>query len=85
LRRYRPGRFVGEAAMTNAETVGRDAALHIPARVRGRHGALCQAALRVAADGAIDTHKDREKDVGAEARLRSWVEKKARDGGVFVG
>jgi hypothetical protein len=30
LRRYRPGRFLGEAAMTNAGSLGRDAALHIP-------------------------------------------------------
>ena len=29
LRRHRPGRFLGEAAMANAGSLGRDAALHI--------------------------------------------------------
>jgi hypothetical protein len=67
LPRHRPGRFLGEAAMTNAGSLGRDAALHIPACVRSRHGAIWQAAFRVAAHGAVDAHKDHEKDVGAEA------------------
>src|ERR1700722_7783262 len=56
LRRYRPGRFVREAAMTKRGTLGWDAALHIPACVRSRHGALWQAAFRVAANGAADAN-----------------------------
>jgi hypothetical protein len=63
--------------MTNAGSLGRDAALHIPACVRSRHGALWQAAFHVAAHGAVDAHKDHEKDVGAETCSRSWVEKRA--------
>jgi hypothetical protein len=40
--------------------------------------ALLQAAFRVAAHGAVDADpKDHEKDLRAEARLRSWVEEKA--------
>ena len=39
LRRYRPGRFVG-GGDDERGTLGRDAALHIPACVRSRHGAL---------------------------------------------
>jgi hypothetical protein len=63
--------------MTNAGSLGRDAALHIPACVRSRHGAIWQAAFRVAAHGAVDAHKDHEKDVGAEAPVDAAVEKKA--------
>jgi hypothetical protein len=76
LRRYCPARFLGEAAMTNAGSLGRDAALHIPACVRSRHGALWQAAFHVAAHGAVDAHKDHEKDVGAEAAADATVEKR---------
>ena len=77
LRRHRPGRFLGEAAMANAGALaGRRRC--ISRSVRSRHGALWQAAFRVAAHGAIDAaHKDHEKDVEAEACPRSWVEKKA--------
>src|ERR1700691_5305337 len=39
LRRHRPGRFLG-GGDDERGTLGREAALHIPARVRGRHGAL---------------------------------------------
>ena len=39
LRRYRPGRFLG-GGDDERGTLGREAALHISARVRGRHGAL---------------------------------------------
>jgi hypothetical protein len=53
LRRYRPGRFVREAAMTNVGPLA-DAALHIPACVCNRHGALWQAAFRVAAHSVVD-------------------------------
>jgi hypothetical protein len=68
-------------------TLGRDATLHIPVCVRGRHGALRQTAFRVAAHGAVDADpKDRENHVGAEACPRPWVEKKAdaATGGMFV-
>ena len=53
LRRYRPGRFVGEAAMTNAGPLaGRRRCIfpHVFAAVM----ALLQAAFRVAAHGAVD-------------------------------
>jgi hypothetical protein len=40
LRRYRPGRFVGEAAMTNAGSLARMWRCIFPPCVRGRHGAL---------------------------------------------
>jgi hypothetical protein len=63
--------------MTNAGSLGRDAALHIPACVRSCNGAIWQAAFRVAAHGAVDAHKDHEKDVGAEAPVDAAVEKKA--------
>jgi hypothetical protein len=34
---------------------------------------------------SMPAHKDHEKDVSAETCPRSWVEKNARDGGMFVG
>ena len=88
LRRHRPGRFVSEAAMTNAGILGRDAALHVPACVRGRHGALSQAAFRVAAHGAVDADRLGSRRKTLEPRpARGAVEKKAEadDGGMVVG
>ena len=57
---------------------------HVFAVVMARSGRLLSA-LRPMAP-SMPTHKDHEKDVGAEACPRPWVEKKAaRDGGMFVG
>ena len=85
LRRYRPGRFVGRRRRRTRDPWP-DAALHIPACVRGRHGASCRllSALRPMAP-SMPTPKDHEKDVGAEACAEAKVEKKARDRGMFVG
>jgi len=77
-RRYRRGRFVGEAAMTNAEPLAgtwRCISPHVFAVVMARSGRLLSA-LRPMAP-AMPTHKDHEKDVRAEACPRSWVEEKA--------
>ena len=82
LRRYRPGRFVGEAAMTNAGPLAgtrRCISPHVFAAVMARSGRLLSAVRPMAP--SMPTHKDHEKDVGAEVCPRSWVEKKAtRDG-----
>ena len=88
LRRYRPGRFIGEAAMTNAGPLAgmwHCVSPHVFAIVIARSGSLLSA-LR--AHGAVDADpKDRENDVAAEACPRPWVEKKAdaATGGMFVG
>jgi hypothetical protein len=72
LRRYRPGRFLGEAAMTNAGRLGRDAALYIPhvfaavmARSRRLFSAVRPWRCRCRA------HKDREKHIRAVTYPRS--------------
>ena len=86
LRRYRPGRFVGEAAMTNAGPLAgtrRCISPHVFAAVVARSRRLLFAVRPMAP--SMPAHKDHEKDVGAEACPRSRVEKKARDGGMFVG
>jgi hypothetical protein len=78
LRRYRPGRFVREAAMTNAGSLAgmwRCMSPHVFAIVMARSGRLLSA-LRPMAP-SMPTRKDHEKDVGAEACPRSWVEEKA--------
>ena len=78
LRRYRPGRFLGEAAMTNAGPLAgmrRCIFPHVFAAVMARSCRLLSA-LRPMAP-SMPTHKDHEKDVRAEACPRSWVEKKA--------
>ena len=66
LRRYRPGRrwWRHDERGPLAET----RPLHIPACVRSRHGALRQAAFRVARPWRrrCRLHKDHEKDVRAE-------------------
>ena len=72
LRRYRPGRFVGEAAMTNAGSLARMWRCISPrvfAAVMARSGRLLSA-LRPMAP-SMPTHKDHEKDVGAETCPRS--------------
>jgi hypothetical protein len=82
LRRYRPGRFVREAAMTNAGSLAgmrRCMSPHVFAIVMARSGRLLSVLGPMAP--SMPAHKDHEKDVGAEACPRSWVEKKARDGG----
>ena len=59
-------------------TLGRDAALHIPACVRSRHGALRQAAFHVAAHGAVDAYPEGSRERRwSRGSPRSWVEKKA--------
>jgi hypothetical protein len=76
LRRYRPGRFLGGDDDERGTLAGRRRCIfpHVFAAVM----ALLQAAFRVAAHGAVDADlKDHEKDLRAEARLRSWVEEKA--------
>jgi hypothetical protein len=78
LRRYRPHRFVREAEMTNTGTLGgmgRCISAHVFAVVMARSGRLLSA-LRPMAP-SMPTRKDHEKDVGAEACPRSWVEEKA--------
>jgi hypothetical protein len=78
LRRYRPGRFLGEAAMTNAGPVAGTRCCispHVFAVVMARSGRLLSALPPMAPSMPI--HKDHEKDVGAEACPRLWVEKKA--------
>ena len=73
LRRYRPGRFVGEAAMTNAGSLAgmrRCISPHVFAAVMARSRRLLSA-LRPMAP-SMPTHKDHEKDVRAEACPRSW-------------
>ena len=78
LRRYRPGRFVREAAMTKAGSwagMWRCMSPHVFALVMARSGRLVSA-LRPMAP-SMPTHKDHEKDVGAEASPRSWLEEKA--------
>jgi hypothetical protein len=82
LRRYRPGRFVREAAMTNAGSLAgmrRCMSPHVFAIVMARSGRLLSVLGPMAP--SMLAHKDHEKDVGAEACPRSWVEKKALDGG----
>ena len=72
LRRYRPGRLMGEAAMTNAGSLAgmwRCVSPHVFAIVVARSGSLLSA-LRPMAPSTL-THKDHEKDVGAEACPRS--------------
>jgi hypothetical protein len=67
LRRYRPGRFVREAAMTSVGSLAgtrRCISPHVFAAV-GRLSALRPMAP------SMPSHKDREKDVGAEACPRS--------------
>jgi hypothetical protein len=60
--------------MMNTGSLAGTRALHIE-HVFAAIGALSQPAFRVAAHGAIDAHKDREKDVGAEAFADATVEK----------
>jgi hypothetical protein len=72
------GRFLGEAAMTNAGPsagMWRCMSPHVFAIVMARSARL-PSALRPMAP-SMPTHKDHEKDVGAEACPRSWVEVKA--------
>ena len=73
LPRYRPGRFMGKAAMTNAVSLAgmwRCVSPHVFAIVIG---ALWQPAFRVARPWRrrSATHKDHEKDVRAETYQRS--------------
>ena len=78
LRRYRPGRFVGEAAMTNAGPLAgtrRCISQHVFAVVMGAPAGCfprCGPWRR-----RYRPVKDHEKDLGAEACPRSWVEKEA--------
>ena len=75
LRRYRPGRLVGGAAMTNAGSLA------------GMWRCICSQSSWRAPAGCFPRCdpwrrrylpvKDHEKDLGAEARLRPWVEEKA--------
>jgi hypothetical protein len=72
LRRHRPGRFVREAATTNAGPLAetrRCISPHVFAVVMARSGRLLSA-LRPMAP-SMPTHKDHAKDVGAEACPRS--------------
>ena len=72
LHRYRPGRFLG-GGDDERGTLGREAALHIPARVRGRHGALAGCFPRCGPwRRRCRPMKDHEKGVGAETWPRSW-------------
>jgi hypothetical protein len=76
LRRYRPRRFLG-GGDDERGTFGREAALHIPAGSRPPwRSCRLLSALRPMAP-SMPTPKDHEKDLRAEARLRSWVEEKA--------
>ena len=60
LRRYRPGRFVREAAMTNVGSLAGTRRCISPHVFAGRR----QAAFRVAAHApSMPSHKDREKDL----------------------
>ena len=80
LRRYRPGRFVREAAMTNAGPLAgmwRCISPHVFAVVMARSGRLLSA-LRPMAP-SMPTHKDHEKDVGAEA-AESWSRRRLATG-----
>jgi hypothetical protein len=77
LRRYRPGRFVREAAMTNTGLLAgmwRCMSPHVFAIVMARSGRLLSA-LRPMRRRCRPTRI--MKDVGAEACPRSWVQKKA--------
>ena len=77
LGRYRPGLFVGEAAMMNAGPLAgtrRCISPYVFAVVTARSGRLFSALRPLRAVDADP--KDRENDVGAEACPRPWVEKK---------
>jgi hypothetical protein len=87
LASYRPGRFVREAAMTNAGSLAGMwccISQHVFAIVMARSG---QAAFRVAAHGAVEAEpqgsRERRWNRGPPEVMR--LEKKARDGGMFVG
>jgi hypothetical protein len=72
LRRYRPGRFVAEAAMTNAGPLvetRRCISPHVFGAVMARSRRLLSALRPMAPSMA--THKDHEKDVRAETCPRS--------------
>jgi hypothetical protein len=66
--------------------LARDAALHIPACVRNRHGALWQAAFRVAGHGAVDAGPQGSRERHwSRACPRSWGRGEGSRRGVFVG
>ena len=78
LRRYGPGRLVGGAAMTNVGPLAgmwRCISQHVFAIVMAR-SAGCFPRCGPWRRRYLPV-KDHEKDLGAEARLRSWVEKEA--------
>jgi hypothetical protein len=78
VRRYRPGHFVGQAAITNAGPLaGMRCCIsaHGFALVMARSGRPLSAVRRMPA--SMPNHKDHEKDVEAEACLTPWIEKKA--------
>ena len=87
LRRYRPGRFLGEAAMTNAGPLaGRRRCIfpHVFAAVM----ALLQAAFRVAAHGAVDADPQGSRERRWSRGLRRGHGSRRRltpRGGMFVG
>jgi hypothetical protein len=66
-------------------TLARNAALHIPTCVRSRHGALWQAAFRVAAHGAVDADPQgsRERRWSRGRRRRHGREKADADDGAW--
>jgi hypothetical protein len=81
LRRYRPGRFVREAAMMDAGSLARmrrGMSPHAFAIVMARSGRPLSV-LRPMAP-SMPAHKDHEKDIGAGPARGHGVEEKAHDG-----
>jgi hypothetical protein len=86
VRRYRPGRFVREAAMTNAGSLAgmwRCISAHGFAVVMARSGRPLSAVRRM--PPSMPNHKDHEKDVEAEACARTWGREEGLQRGMFVG
>src|ERR1700722_16614134 len=83
LRCYHPAADGGD---DERATLARNAALHIPTCVRSRHGALWQAAFRVAAHGAVDADPQgsRERRWSRGRHRRHSREKADADDGAWA-
>jgi hypothetical protein len=86
VRRYRPGRFVGQAAITNAGPLAgmqRCISAHGFAVVMARSGRPLSAVRRM--PPSMLNRQDHEKDVEAEACARTWGREEGSRRGMFVG
>ena len=86
MRRYRPGRFVGQAAITNAGPLARMRcciSAHGFAVVMARSGRPLSAVRRM--PPSMPNRQDHEKDVEAEACARTSGREEGSQRGMFVG